>query len=108
MEDLEVEELRALFDGSPLGVARSGHIQLPSYDPDVVHYLVVQVRFEGELQAESAATFGGHYGETSYTELTSIAVELLEGHDELPAGSLAGWFRLRGRPLTVIDRKSVV
>lgn len=107
VEDLEVEELRALFDGSPVEVAPSGHIQLPSYDPDVLHHLVAQVRFEGDLQAESAVSLGGRYGETSYTELTSIAVELREGYDELPpARSLGGWFRLRGHALTVmaVDR----
>lgn len=104
--NLDVRETRTLFDGSPLEVTRSGRIELPPYDPDVLHHLVVQVQFEGDLRAEAAVPMGGAYGETSQTELTAIAVELRDGLEELPDENLHGWFLLRGRPLTVaaVDR----
>lgn len=104
--NLAVREMRALFDGTSLGVSSSGRIRLPPYDPGVLHHLVVQVQFEGELRAEAALSIGGAYGETSQTELTAIAVELRDDVDELPDESLEGWFRIRGRPLTVaaVDR----
>lgn len=104
--NLDVRETRALFDGSPLEVARSGRIELPPYDPHVLHHLVVQIQFEGDLRAEAAVPIGGAYGETSQTELTAIAVELRDGVEELPDERLHGWFLLRGRPLTVaaVDR----
>lgn len=100
--DREVDGVQALFDGSPLSVTGAGRIELPSYDPDVLHYLVVQVRFEGDVQAEAAVAVGGHFGESHTTEITSVAVELRNGHEELPAGSLDGWFRKNGRPLNVV------
>lgn len=104
--NLDVQAMRALFDGSPLEVTSSGRIELPPYDPDVLHHLVVQIRFEGDLRAEATVALGGTYGETSQTELTAVAVALRDGVEELPDESLEGWFLLRGRPLTVaaVDR----
>lgn len=104
--DARVIETRALFDGSPLPLASPRRIELPPYDPGRPHHLVAQVRFAGNLQAEAAVAVGGRFGDTAHSEITSLAVELRDGHDELPAGSLVGWFRKRGRPLglTAVDR----
>lgn len=103
--DARVIETRVLFDGSPLRVASPERIELPPYDPSRQHYVVARVRFAGNLQAEAAIAVGGRFGDTAHSEITSLAVELRDGHDELPAGSLAGWFRKRGRPLdlTAVD-----
>lgn len=100
--DFPVEELRARFDGSPVEISPSGQIELPPYDPDVLHHLVVQARFEHDLRAEAAAAVGGVFGGSYGTELTSIAVALRDGIDRLPSAELDGWFRLRGEPLEVV------
>lgn len=99
--EAEAVETRALFDGAPLPVRSQREISLPRYDPDVQHHLVVQVRFQGDLQAEAAVSLGGHFGETAHTEITALAVELRDGRDELPAESLDEWFRKGDRSLQV-------
>lgn len=100
--DVEVQEVRALLDGSPVQVTGRGRITLPPHSGDQLHYLVVQVRFDGDLRAEAAIAFGGRFGASSHTEITSVAVTLRKGVDELPSGSLDGWFRLRGKPVRVV------
>jgi len=66
-----VEALEATLDGVWLAVAADGLVELPPYDPGEPHLLAGSVRFASGASANAELAFGGRFGETVQTELTS-------------------------------------
>lgn len=90
-----------LFDGRPLEVSDLGHIPLPRYEPDRIHFVSATVRFDNEQVSRLEASFGGQLGEEVRTELTAVAVTLEKGARLPDRARLEGWFIQGGRPLAV-------
>jgi hypothetical protein len=102
VENLEVERAEVRFDGRPLEVSSPrAAIAVPKHDPDRQHHLVAELVFEGGLRTETAAGFGGVYGDRVSTELTALAVRR-RGKGPLVSGEeMAGWFLHDGEPVPV-------
>jgi hypothetical protein len=99
--DRKLLGLGVTFDGLPLPVDGGGRAALPPYDPDEIHILRAEVRFDQGVSARKDRVFGGTYGEELDTELTAVPVRL-RGSKELPgAGRLQGWLTVRGEPAPV-------
>jgi hypothetical protein len=108
-EGRQIRDTRVFFDGRPLPVPDPEHIPLPAYDAGRVHQLAAEVIFEGRLRGHAAVAFGGPYGGTAESALTSVVLAW-EGDGPVPeppsAEQAEGWVLHRGRPAPVfaVDR----
>ena len=95
--------VRVRLDGRKIPVEDPAHIPLPPLDLRRFHHLSAEVTFRGRLRTQAAAVFGGEYLDQIDTELTAVAVELLDGAGDRPPApaEAAGWFHRRGTPLPV-------
>jgi len=60
------------FDGEPLDVLDPSRFGLPSFDPDTIHFLRVELRFAEGVVASSEAIFGGRYGTALELDLSAV------------------------------------
>ncbi len=97
----EPQEISVSFDGEPLEIEDPGHVVLPAYDPESLHFLRAELRFSAAVLAVAEAAFGGAYGDQVATEIQALALAL-DDDAELPAvAGLAGWLARAGEPLAV-------
>ena len=68
--------IRVTFDDEAIQAKDPRHIALPSYDPDVIHFLRADLEFPGGVTAYAEAFFGGHWGDRVAAELTAVPVSL--------------------------------
>lgn len=92
----EPRRVIATFDGEPVAVTDPRRIELPSHDPELLHFLSVQLEFSDTVTATAEASFGGTYGDTTRTELTAASVEVAAGAPEPTPERLAGWLATTG------------
>ena len=100
-EESEPLGVSAFFDDLPLEVENPRVIPLPSYDPERLHHLRVELEFSGSLRSVVEIAFGGGLGEEVDTELTAYPVSLAERSDLPPIDAMQTWFHARGERLPV-------
>ena len=89
------------FDGEPLVVLDPSRFGLPSFDPDTIHFLRVELRFAEGVVASSEAIFGGRYG--TALELDLSAVPLVAAHKRLDLPAVRRSLRTHdGTPAKVV------
>jgi hypothetical protein len=95
----EPSEIRVSFDGQPLSVDDPEAIPLPSYDPEQLHFIRVDLEFGGVVSSKAELIFGGTYSDQVNTELTAVPVTINE-NKELPAiEEMQAWFSHDGHAL---------
>ena len=93
--------VHAEFDGQILEFEDPHAIRLPPFDPELLHFLRVELEFAGFVSSSAEVTFGGTYADQINTELTAFPV-VLSGRKSLPPDSdLQDGFLARGDPLRV-------
>jgi hypothetical protein len=98
--DDEPSAVRVEFDGVEIEFDDPRAIPLPPHDPQLLHFLRVELEFAGVLTASAEVTFGGIYADQVNSELTALPVEPVGGRKRLPPESeLQSAFRARGRNL---------
>jgi hypothetical protein len=101
---IDPEEIHVLLDGAPLEL--DGRLApLPAHDPSVMHILVAELVFPGQLRATAELAFGGEYGEEVRTELTAVPLEWPGRSARRPLPSPAeveSWLRVRDAPARVV------
>ena len=90
------------FDDQPLAVVDNQRVQLPAYDPDRFHFLSAELTFGERKVAAAQVAFGGQYVETVNTELTAVALELLDGESVPELDQIRGWFVVRDQEAHVV------
>lgn len=101
--------VRVEFDGRDLDFEDPRTIPLPPYDPELLHFLRVELDFAGFVSSSAEITFGGAYADQVNAELTAFPVQLA-GRKKLPTeAELQDGFLARGRPLRVaaVERGTV-
>jgi hypothetical protein len=95
----EPSEIRVSFDGQPLSFSDPEAIPLPSYDPEQLHFIRVDLEFGGIVSSKAELIFGGSYADQVNTELTAVPITIME-KKKLPAlEEMQSWFSHNGRPL---------
>ena len=93
--------VRASFNGKPLPVSAEHRLKVPSYDPDQVQLLTVELEFANAVRARKDLVLGGRTGEQAETELTAVPVRP-RSRRAPSVETLRGALRANGRPLTVV------
>ena len=88
------------LDGEALPVDAAGRAALPAKDMNSLHVLSADLWFPPGVTARRDVAYGGRYGSEVATELTAVPVRLRPGATLPQPPGLAGWFSLRGQPLT--------
>lgn len=88
------------LDGEDLRVDAAGRAALPPKDMNDLHVLSAALWFPPGVTARRDVAYGGQYGSSVATELTAVPVRLRPGAALPQPPGLAGWFSLRGQPLT--------
>src|SRR6185369_9777131 len=88
------------LDGEALTVDAAGRAVLPAKDMSSLHVLSADLWFPPGVTARRDVAYGGKYGSEIATELTAVPVRLRPGAALPQPAGLAGWFSLRGQPLT--------
>ena len=95
------DEVLVDFDGEGLEVVDKRFVTLPAHNPERIHILSIELLFSGDRRAQAELAFGGQYGEAVSTELTAVAVDVLD-RKALRVDRLQGWFLARGEPVRVV------
>ncbi|MCP4659591.1 MAG: hypothetical protein GY856_29665 [bacterium] len=93
-------EVNVTFDGEELPVTDPEHIELPSHNPDDLHFLTADLIFSKLVATHAELAFGGRFGDEVSTELTAV-MAVVKGKRPKPA-KMEGWFLKDGRPLRVV------
>ncbi|HEY2293750.1 MAG TPA: hypothetical protein VGM86_23850 [Thermoanaerobaculia bacterium] len=88
------------LDSAALPVDAAGRAALPAKDMSTLHVLSADLWFPPGVTARRDVAYGGKYGTEVATELTAVPVRLRPGAALPQPPGLAGWFSLRGQPLT--------
>lgn len=67
--------LEVRFDGIEIPVLEPRRVELPSYDPDLLHVVEVDLHFSPQDVTRIQATFGGVLGAKLETDLTAVVIE---------------------------------
>jgi len=67
--------IRVLLDGQALAVEDVARFELPSYDPESLHYLRVELEFGSNVVSIVEATFGGTYAD--HADSSQMAIPIL-------------------------------
>ncbi len=92
-------ELRVSFDGKPLVFSDPQSIPLPTYDPEQLHFIRVDLEFGGVVSSKAELIFGGTYSDEISTELTAIPITTPERAKLPEIEDMQSWFSYEGRPL---------
>lgn len=83
----EPSAVRVEFDGHDLDFDDPRAVPLPPYDPELLHFLRVELEFAGFVSSSAEITFGGTYADQVNTELTAFPVMPAAGRKKLPRDS---------------------
>ena len=97
--ETEPSEVRVTFDGRALEFDDPSAIPLPTYDPEQLHFIRVDLEFGGVVSSKAELIFGGTYADEVNTELTAVPVTV-DTKKGLPSlDEMQTWFTYAGRPL---------
>lgn len=107
--DSRPSSIQIELDGKPLEVDDPAHIPLPPHDPDLLHFLRVELEFGGIVRSTTELTFGGAYQDEVNSELTALPVTLTGRRRKPKPSEIQDLFVARGAPLQVaaIDKGPV-
>jgi len=97
----EPSAVRVELDGRALEFADPRAIPLPSVDPELLHFLRVELEFAGFVSSTTEITFGGTFADQVNTELTAFAVAPVGRKKLPPEAELQNGFLIRDRSLGV-------
>lgn len=92
----------ATLDGRPLAVSDPRRIALPPLDLAQLHFLRVQLDFTESVSSVVETVFGGTYTDSVTTDLTALALELVDLKELPPLGQLDGWVRKGNETVEVV------
>lgn len=93
--------IEVTLDGRAVEIGQPGRIELPAYDPELLHLLRVEVEFARGAASTTEAIFGSRWVDRSTFGPTAVAIELLDGKRPGKPGDLRGSFVKAGEPLEV-------
>lgn len=89
--------IRFSFDGQEIPVADPSRIQLPSYDPQSLHFLRAELDFPDNLSSVVEVTLGGRWLAQTSSELTAVPIEVESRRRALKLSDLDGHVQVGGR-----------
>ncbi len=97
--DRRPRRINLTFDERRVPVDSRGRFQLPSHDPEALHFLVAEVSFPRGESARAELDFGGIAGDRVTSALTALPL-LVPAGTQLPTPEqMQGWFEKDGEPL---------
>ncbi len=95
----EPQGISVSFDGRPLAVGDPRRIELPAFDPRLLHFLSVELEFDDFVSATVETTFGGSFAGQLYRDITAAVLEVA---GKASVDQLQGRLHSRGRALDIL------
>ena len=92
----------ATFDDAPLFSMDPSRFQLPDYDPEARHVLMVEFEFSSAVRSRTDVVLGGGASSVARSELTAVALRRGPGVPFPEAAELAGALSVSVRVLPVV------
>jgi hypothetical protein len=105
----EPSSVEISLDGQPLEVVDPSRVELPDYDPELLHVLRAELEFGGAAFSTAELVFGGAWVGRSSLELTATVVEIVGGGKNREASDLGGSFLRGEEPLevAVVEKEAI-